>query len=344
MKEFDFLYVLVILLPCVLGVFLLWLYKSKKIWNSNSKLFITGWNFLLTLVLLSVLFFIGESYFRFFVDSTDSFALSKLSQRWMARHYSPNNFSARDNIDYNLAIAKGKRRVTIIGDSFTAGHGIKNVGDRYGNLLRKSFPELEVHVLAINGASSFTGLEMLHKLEKDNYQFDIILLAYCLNDIDYLMPETQEVFQRIYDFDKTLGYLGKESYLINTLKFRVFAMKDENFLNYSDFVLKAYSNETWVKHKNMLNKIQKFSEDKSSAFAVVTFPFLQVTRSEYSFFGVHQKLNDFWVSQNVMHLDLLETFEPLMGNRLTVNKYDAHPNELANKLAAQKIGAFLKTN
>jgi hypothetical protein len=344
MEEFDFFYFITFILPVVLGGFLVWLYKSKKIFNRNSHLFVIGWNFLLTLVLLSGLFFVGESYFRFFVDSTDSFALSKLSQRWMSRYYHPNNLSARDNIDYNLAISPGKRRVTIIGDSFTAGHGIKNVDDRYGNLLRKAYPNLEVHVMAINGASSLTGLEILQKLENDHYQFDIILLSYCLNDIDYLMPETHDIFQRIYDFDKTLGYFGKESYLINTLKFKLFAINDANFLMYSNFVLKAYENDSWIAHKKVLNSIRKFSELKGSAFAVVTFPFLQVNKADYAFLGVHQKLNEFWKSKNVLHLDLLETYEPLMGNSLTVNKYDAHPNELANELAARKIGAFLKTN
>lgn len=344
MEEFDFFYAVTVLVPGVLAGLLFWLYKSKKIGVRNQKRFMLAWNMLFTLFLLSGVFFIGESYFRFFVDTTDSFGLSKISQRWMKNHYHYNNFSARDNLDYQLDIAPGKRRVTIIGDSFAAGHGIKNVEHRFANILREKFPELEVHVMAINGVNSLTELDILRKLAQDQYQFDIILLSYCLNDIDYLVPEAQDIYDRIYNFNNALGYLGNQSYFLNTLKFRWFALHDPDFLNYSDFVLAAYEEDSWTTHKKSLHEIRKFSEENGRVFAVVTFPFLQESRADYLFLGVHQKLEAYWRSENVLHLDLLKTYAPFKGSVLTVNKYDAHPNEFASKLAARKIGDFLKTN
>ncbi len=344
MEEIDFFYVMAFVLPCIWVGMLAWIFKSTRSVSKKSTLFIIGWNVLFTLLLISISFFIGETYYRFFVDRTDSFGLSKISQRWLKRYYQPNNMTARDNIDYQLAIAPGKRRLTLIGDSFTAGHGIKNEDDRFGNILRNTYPELEVHIIAVNGINSQTELEILRKLDRDQYEFDIILLSYCLNDIDYLMPETQGIYNRIYDFEKTLGYFGTQSYLINTLKFKWFAIQDPDFLRYSSFVKKAYQEELWETQKKVLNRIRRFSEEKGRVFAVVTFPFLQVKMENYEFVDVHQKLNEFWKSENVLHLDLLETYEPYMGLGITVNKFDAHPNEFANKLAAGKIGAFLKTN
>ena len=74
---------------------------------------------------------------------------------------------------------------------------------------------------------------------------------------------------------------------------------------------------------------------------VVTFPFLQHSAENYPFHEIHTQLDDFWKSQNIPHLDLYKSFEPYLGKTLTVNRYDAHPNELSNKLAADEIAKFI---
>jgi hypothetical protein len=40
-------------------------------------------------------------------------------------------------------------------------------------------------------------------------------------------------------------------------------------------------------------------------------------------------------------LDLVETLEPHVDEGLTVNRYDAHPNERAHKLVAEALRAGL---
>jgi hypothetical protein len=56
---------------------------------------------------------------------------------------------------------------------------------------------------------------------------------------------------------------------------------------------------------------------------------------------VHQELSEFWKQKDVPQLDLLSTFTGLARERITVNAYDPHPNELANSLAAKAIEGFL---
>jgi len=54
--------------------------------NSNRFIDVAG-NSLVLLLMLSTLFLIGESYYRFVYDATDSFSQTRTSQRWFERHF-----------------------------------------------------------------------------------------------------------------------------------------------------------------------------------------------------------------------------------------------------------------
>lgn len=288
-----------------------------------------------------VVFTAGETYFRFFVDTTDSFSINKLSQRWKARHYQFNNANCRDNVDYFNRIPQGKRRITIFGDSFTIGQGIEKVEHRFSNILAEKLPNVEIHNVARDGASSASHLLQLKETKTNGYELDIVILAYCLNDIDYLLEEAEPIYDRIHAFNKNLNFIERNSYFINWLSFRYFAIKDPDLKNYSDFVVQAYRGKVWSKHKTVLQNILRSTYEQNGRVMVVTFPFLQHTAMDYPFRSIHGQLNTFWKSQNIPHLDLLKAFEPYLGPSLVVNDHDAHPNELANQIAADEIVKFI---
>ena len=179
--------------------------------------------------------------------------------RWGERHYQFNNLGARDDADYSLKSTPGKRRLTFIGDSFTAGHGVEDVQQRFANRIGAAHPQWEVHCMAANGTESVDHLHIMEKLARDGYDFDQIVLVYNLNDIAYLMPEALAIYQRMNAFKDEMGFLERESYFINTLSFRMFAAKDPDLLNYFDFVLKAYSGPEWEQQKRMFGQLQALS-------------------------------------------------------------------------------------
>lgn len=59
-------------------------------------------NVLGCLLALSLIFVVGESYYRFIYDTTDSLTYTKVSQRWLERYYIRNSVGFRDNIDTRL--------------------------------------------------------------------------------------------------------------------------------------------------------------------------------------------------------------------------------------------------
>src|SRR5262245_29789780 len=127
-------------------------------------------NLLVLLFLLSLLFLVAESYYRFWADGTMGNNMSRASQRWSERHWADNAQGVRDNVDYLVARAAGRRRITFLGDSFSAGHGIAKVEDRFINRIRAGNPGWEVHGFAMLGLSVVDHLALLDRLDAQGYE------------------------------------------------------------------------------------------------------------------------------------------------------------------------------
>ena len=165
-----------------------------------------------------------------------------------------------------------------------------------------------------------------------------------MNDIRPFVKGRSQITQSVRSFSTNLNYLEKNSYFINTISFRIFASNNPYFREYSNFVIDGYTNTiSWNEQKKVMKNFVDFTKINANQLLVVTFPFLQQKREDYTFEIAHQKLEAFWKSEQIPHLDLLETYSSSLGKDLTVNNYDAHPNEYANKLAAEAIHGFIKT-
>ena len=309
---------------------------------------VTLFNVFSLFLLVLLCFAGGELYYRFVYDTTDSIAYTKVSQQWGERYIVENSAGFRDNVQYALTITPGKRRISFLGDSFTAGHGVKSVEDRFPNLLRAKHPEWEIHVLAKLGWDTGRELSELEKYQKDGYQFDCVVLVYCLNDVADLFPEWTRAMEKIQAGTRRGGWLRRHSFFLDILYHRYIAAHNPYVKNYYDFVKQGYRGATWELQKQRLNSLRQLVESNGGRLMVVIFPFMQSVAQNYEYRFAHDELNDFWTQLNVPHLDLLPVFAGLPAERITVNAYDPHPNELANAMAAKAIEPFLmeqvKTN
>lgn len=345
MGDFNLFYLEILFFPLVPALVLCALYFAIKRRFLKGAMALIMWNLALAMVLLSGVAVIGETYCRFFVDTTDSFGLSITNHRWKRRHWQLNNFHIRDNIDYQHRIENGKRRITFIGDSFTAGTGVSDINNRFANIIRSNNVNLEAHALAIGGAETNTQLKLLTELWQD-YEIHVVVLMYGLNDISYLVEEGKDILERVYNYERNLTKIQRESYLVNTLTYRWIAVKDPVLSNYFDFVQKSYfDREQWQSHSRNLLAVKAEVEKRGGTFMVTTFPFFhQIDAKEYSFYSVHSRLDSLWSANDVPHLDLLSAFSGFSSDELVVNSMDAHPNETAHEIVANELEAFLKEN
>lgn len=295
-------------------------------------------NLLCFLLLCSLIILGAEVYYRFIYDTTDSFGLTKVAKKWHMRHYKYNNYNVRDSVDYNPKLS-GKRRITFFGDSFTAGHGINNVENRFANKIRKLRPEFEIHVMAGNGWDTAKQLGTMVELAQNGYEFDNVVLVYVLNDISDLVPEWSKILDRIYSIKP--AFLFEYSYFFNILYFRSYSKIDPDVANYYGFVNDAYNSEIWDRQKQLLTSIKDGMDARGIKFSVIIFPFMHDIGEDYKYEEVHEKIDNFWKSLNVPYLDLLTVYKSYSSKQLVVNKNDAHPNKFAHSLASKAIDKFL---
>lgn len=330
-------------LPFIIGFsvarFFRWQRRSS---NPAGWIRLASGNAILLLWLISFGPLTGEVLFRFFYDTTDALAYTKVSRRWLDRYWKANSAGVRDNVEYSLGIKPGARRITFIGDSFTAGHGVKNVEDRFVNRLRRQHSEWEVHCLAELGMETGDQIRYLQEWLQRGYALDQVVLIYCLNDVSDLVPAWTETRERILGIANRDGWWLQNSYLINTLAHRYHAMRDPDLRNYFQFVKDTATGPVWEAQMRRLAKLRQLVESRGGRLLVVTFPFLHQLGPGYEFQAVHDSLQRFWREQQVPYLDLLNVYAGQPKYRVTVNSFDSHPNEFAHALAATAIGEFLE--
>jgi hypothetical protein len=186
---------------------------------------------------------------------------------------------------------------------------------------------------------------MLQQSLESGCELDDVVLVYCLNDIADIVPQWQAINDRIYAKllvpPEKRNFFVENSWLINTLYFRWYALNDPDASNYYYFVRAAYDGSLWLKQQARLRRFRDLVESHGGRFLVVTFPFLHDLGPDYEYRDVHRQLAEFWSSLGVPHLDLLDTFTSERPQDIVVNAFDAHPNEKAHAMAAQAILKFL---
>jgi hypothetical protein len=333
-------------LPIVTGA-LVWLFLRGVARDhgqgATRGLRLVAGNLLVLLFFGSIVFAAGEAYYRFLYDTTDSFSYSRTSQRWFRRYFRPNAAGFRDNVEYADRIRPGRRRITFLGDSFTVGHGIKNVENRFANRIRRAHPEWEVHALAELGYDTGDELRTLRTEINHGYQLDQVVLVYCLNDVVDILPEWGRILERIRS-DQTVNayWLRQRSYFVDTVYHRLKVWREPDMRNYFQVVRDAYRGPVWEQQQQRLRSLREAAEAAGGELRVVTFPFLHALGPNYEYQPVHDALNRLWREWEVPHLDLLTIYRSIPPGQLVVNSLDAHPNEYAHGLAAEAIGRFLE--
>lgn len=294
-------------------------------------------NISLSIVTVLFCFFIFELYFRFVYVESDGLGITLAHKKWGAKYWKPiNSLSLRDR-EWKDADLAGKKVIAVIGDSFPAGHGIKNIADRFPDVLASKLGK-EYAVINISLPGWGTETELLafkYFVSGRHVMFNTVIWSYFPNDI---LDLTQHLGKKPPDeIAIPKGITGKiisNSYFLNFVYWDVFKItKLKN--DYFEWLKEQYNDpQTWNLHKKELEQICKDVKNSKAKLIVVTFPFLI---NEVKSDVILEKVKDLFNQSNVPVLDVSDIISGLKESEIVISKNDAHPSIKLHRLVANNL-------
>ena len=336
-----------------LWIVLVWMLRRRRSarMNANSgagagrKLMLTSafavWFFIATITLAEIVFALG-------VDHSEAFNASLIAKRWFSRHFDSqrNRDGFRERRLLSTRLPEGVHRLLMLGDSFTAGHGINNIDDRFTERLERLLnsqakPSWQVYNMGEPGyeISMIRALEQA-VLEKE-LAVDLVIYCYMMNDIEGYDPKTTQAIEDIGKRRQSSNWLVSHSYFINWMYHRWVQYSAGSSVDYFPHLVESYNGPPWNAVAHELDGMLGMCREKKVPFRLVIFPFMHNLGPEYPFRKAHEKLVAWASTQSVPVLDMMPVFESHQAENLTVNAFDNHPNERAHAIIAEQMAAWL---
>ncbi|MBE7438220.1 MAG: SGNH/GDSL hydrolase family protein [Spirochaetales bacterium] len=284
-----------------------------------------------------------EAFFMF-LPRTHGIGYSLANRLWFNRYWKPiNSFGNRD-VEPDKGI---KTNVFFVGDSFTAGHGIKDATDRFSDIVKANLAGRQGAIQTLNLAhNSFdTKSEydsMLKFMEASGIQPDFIVLQYYGNDIDPVarkhgLKGDGEGFSPYSGHNPLSRGIVNGSYLIN---FLYWLFPGQDVVGYANYLEKAYSTESiFNEHMQEILAFKRFADAKDISLLVIIFPLM--TEIEMSQKLYTQKVSRFLANHEIDHVDLSFLFRDMELSERIVNVNDAHPSRKAHRLVGEELGRLI---
>lgn len=297
---------------------------------------------LLSLWCVLALLTVAEIWCAFGVDQSDAFNMTNISKRWFRKYIEAQRNQAgwRDRREFTRTLPDGVKRIAFLGDSFTIGHGVRRCEDRFSDrlevLLDQDQPgKYQVANLADPGLETSQIEARLKAILDEGYQIDVAIYVFMLNDIEGYDPRTQEVIRSLQQAEPRF-FLITQTYFPNWLYFR-WRQTAGRGGEYFPHLRESYDQAPWEGLKRKLDELHADCKSHGVDFRMVIFPFLNNLDPDYPFHQAHQKLKRYCEQAQIPVLDLEPILLPHVKEGLTVNRFDAHPNERAHAIVAAAI-------
>lgn len=247
----------------------------------------------------------------------------------------------------------GRKRVLLLGDSFTHGLGVLDDRKIFPEILEARLNEMErfpggVDVLNGGKPGSLTNAwRGLHRWAVTGFQPDVVVIVFFLRDgttlgsnPDFFRPIRREITLRNRD-----SPLYRVSFLYRLLRDRL----DRRTVGerYSKALIDAYTGdeeqtEEWLRAGLNLWEIRKRTRRNGTKLGFVIFPILAELNDDYPFLPVTDLLEVYAdEGLRVPYLNLLDAFRGQHAPDLWVSPMNQHPNAKGHAIAAEALLPFV---
>jgi lysophospholipase L1-like esterase len=289
------------------------------------------------LVPLIVLLVFIEMAFMFISQSQEG-GLTLASKIWFERYWPPMTGDYRDTPKTDTL---NKKKVLIVGDSFTAGHGLKSADERYGNILAQKLgtKDYVTYNLGISGSDTRDEYARLLKFGKKP---DILVLQYFPNDIEKVARDHGLVptgFAPYSDLPRPVQSLFIKSYLLNYLYWQ---FPHGNFAPFDVYARTAYGTPAIINdHLSDLNQFITYARQHKSRLYVVMFPFSHNIEKTAEYV---KPVVAFFQRNGVPILDAGKLMLDIAPVDRVVGRNDGHASALVNQRVGDALFGLMRSN
>jgi lysophospholipase L1-like esterase len=247
--------------------------------------------------------------------------------------------------------AEGVRRVVIFGDSFTEGQGVKEV-DTLARVLER---ELNVagpgrYEVRNCGRRGLDFPELLQPFETSlQYEPDLVVYALVLNDAAR-PPEFQARQTYVNDWildrenlpDEQPPNRGARSLVFDFARDRVTAWRVGRETTRWYLEMWSDANPGWPRTQEYLRQMDAAARGHRARLLVASWPLLVGLEAAYPFEPAHRAVAGFCERAGIPELDLLPAFRGRRTAELWVHPVDRHPNEIAQRIAAEALAPAVR--
>jgi hypothetical protein len=265
---------------------------------------------------------------------------------WNNRYWNPiNKLGFRDEEP-----KKGNNTVFFVGDSFTAGWGVKKIEDRFGEVTARELNKLGKPINEINlgryGADTRLEYHIFETfIKKTNIKPNHIVLQYFVNDMDKLIPNNIKCDLPPLNIPTWKKTMIEGSYLANYIS-NIYPLQNNKFLpkecDYLEKLKLVYrSDSIWKQEEIQLYKFQNFCLNNKINMTIVFFPFMEDLKQAQKL-GIEKRVSTFCRKYNINFLDASNLLSKISREKRQVSKVDSHASAEVHNIVGKKIATIIK--
>jgi len=321
----------------------------RKMWQRRSKLRSLMLRFALFTISSLLMFAAMEYYFYYHVHMSDGFGFTLSAKNWRSRYGSvPKNSWGMRDVEHSISSVIAKNKLYVVGDSFTAGHGINNHRDRYANIVATELgSHWEMILVAKGGWATKQQLSEFAKVQaaindpllRGN---DILIWQYYLNDIEDAGIAAGIKKPSIYlTAPRLLRPIVDHYHAANFAYWSLFRQFSTRELmgSYLGFISDCFDDSmAWNLHQRELREIVALAEPGSAPqqrrMIVVVYPNLMDISGTRE---MSDRVVEYFQSHEIAVINMADMLTGSAVDEITVNPLDGHANEAVNRLLAEKL-------
>ena len=290
-----------------------------------------------TILIYTVLatFFCLELLFGFGIKQTDGFGNTYSSRLWDKKYWNPiNSLGYRDTDEKHF---EGRQVLYVVGDSFVTGPGVKDVKDRFADVLGRQLGDGWEY--AIVAQSGWQTDEEVRGARAYPAKPNLIVLSYFINDIHTAAVKCGFHFTPASDIvEAKINPIFEKSFFLNWVYWRNY--RGQRISEYWEYLKTCYTREDIMQtHEQELQAAIDYAQEVHATICLAAWPHLVAIPESRKFTS---RVIDYFHAQDLLTIDLADLFENEPASELTINSMDAHPSVKSHHRAGLEIYNRLK--